>query len=40
MKAARNARNFKTSDAIRAETQTAAGIFIEQTKDGVRWRRK
>jgi cysteinyl-tRNA synthetase len=40
MKAARNARDFKTSDAIRAETQTAAGIVIEQTKDGVRWRRK
>jgi len=40
MKAARNARDFKTSDAIRAETQTAAGIIIEQTKDGVRWRRK
>jgi len=40
MKAARSARDFKTSDAIRAETQTAAGIIIEQTKDGVRWRRK
>ena len=40
MKAARNARDFKTSDSIRAETQTAAGIIIEQTKDGVRWRRK
>jgi cysteinyl-tRNA synthetase len=40
MKVARNARDFKTSDAIRAETQTAAGIIIEQTKDGVRWRRK
>jgi len=40
MKAARNARDFKTSDAIRAATQTAAGIVIEQTKDGVRWRRK
>ena len=40
MKAARVARDFKTSDAIRAETQSAAGIIIEQTKDGVRWRRK
>ena len=40
MEAARRARDFKTSDAIRAETQTAAGIIIEQTKDGIRWRRK
>jgi cysteinyl-tRNA synthetase len=40
MKAARAARDFKTSDAIRAETQTAAGIIIEITKDGIRWRRK
>jgi cysteinyl-tRNA synthetase len=39
MEAARRARNFKTSDAIRAEL-TAAGIVIENTKDGVRWRRK
>jgi len=39
MKAARHARNFKASDAIRAEL-TAAGILIEQTKDGIRWRRK
>src|SRR5271155_464599 len=30
---ARSRRDFKTSDAIRAETQTAAGIIIEQTKD-------
>jgi cysteinyl-tRNA synthetase len=37
---ARNRRDFKTSDAIRAETQTAAGIIIEQTKDGIRWRKK
>src|SRR5271163_1955931 len=36
MKAARGARGFKTSAAIRAETQTAAGIIIEQTKDGIR----
>jgi cysteinyl-tRNA synthetase len=39
MEAARRFRNFKTSDAIRAEL-TAAGIVIENTKDGVRWRRK
>ncbi len=39
MEAARRARNFKTSDALRAEL-TAAGIIIENTKDGVRWRRK
>jgi cysteinyl-tRNA synthetase len=39
MNAARKARDFKTSDALRAEL-TARGILIEQTKDGVRWRRK
>ena len=39
MEQARRARNFKQSDAIRAELG-AAGILIEQTKDGVRWRRK
>ena len=39
MDAARKSRNFAASDAIRAEL-TAAGILIEQTKDGVRWRRK
>jgi len=39
MEAARKARNFKVSDAIRAEL-IAAGILIENTKDGVRWRRK
>jgi cysteinyl-tRNA synthetase len=39
MGAARTARNFKLSDALRAEL-TAAGIVIENTKDGVRWRRK
>src|ERR1700729_3214593 len=38
MKAARTARDFKASDAIRTEL-TAAGIIIEQTKDGIRWRR-
>jgi cysteinyl-tRNA synthetase len=39
MGAARNARNFKLSDTLRAELITA-GIIIENTKDGVRWRRK
>ena len=39
MEAARKARNFKVSDALRAEL-VAAGILIENTKDGVRWRRK
>jgi len=39
MKAARSAKEFARSDAIRAKL-TAAGIIIEQTKDGVRWRRK
>jgi cysteinyl-tRNA synthetase len=39
MEAARNARNFKASDALRAEL-TSAGVVIENTKDGVRWRRK
>jgi len=39
MKAARDARDFKASDALRAEL-ASAGIIIEQTKDGVRWRRK
>ena len=39
MTAARAARDFKTSDALRAEL-IAAGILVENTKDGVRWRRK
>src|ERR1700758_5299499 len=39
MKAARTARDFKKSDAIRAELGEA-GILIEITKDGIRWRRK
>jgi cysteinyl-tRNA synthetase len=39
MEAARRGRNFKVSDTLRAEL-TAAGIVIENTKDGVRWRRK
>src|SRR5579863_8069733 len=39
MKAARTARDFKRSDAIRTELGEA-GILIEITKDGIRWRRK
>jgi cysteinyl-tRNA synthetase len=39
MEGARRARNFKVSDALRAEL-TGAGVVIENTKDGVRWRRK
>ena len=39
MKAARTARDFKKSDAIRAEL-TEGGVLIEITKDGIRWRRK
>lgn len=39
MEAARRSRNFKSSDALRTEL-TTAGIIIENTKDGVRWRRK
>ena len=39
MNQARAARKFDVSDSIRAEL-LAAGIIIEITKDGVRWRRK
>ncbi len=39
MRAARTRRDFKASDALRAEL-TAKGILVEITKDGVRWRRK
>jgi cysteinyl-tRNA synthetase len=39
MESARRSRNFHASDAIRAEL-TSAGILVEITKDGVRWRRK
>jgi cysteinyl-tRNA synthetase len=39
MEAARKGRNFKVSDALRAEL-IAAGILVENTKDGIRWRRK
>jgi len=39
MKAARAARDFKTSDLLRAEL-AEAGIIVEITKDGIRWKRK
>jgi cysteinyl-tRNA synthetase len=39
MTAARVARDYAASDRIRAEL-TADGIVVEQTKEGVRWRRK
>jgi len=39
MESARKSRNFKVSDALRAQL-TSAGIIVENTKDGVRWRRK
>src|SRR5437016_1887457 len=39
MEAARRARNFQLSDAIRGQL-TSAGLLVEITKDGVRWRRK
>jgi len=37
--AARRARDFKTSDAIRAQL-AEAGVILEDTKDGLRWKRK
>jgi len=39
MEAARRARDFKTSDAIRVQL-TDTGVVVEITKDGVRWHRK
>jgi cysteinyl-tRNA synthetase len=39
METARRSRNFKVSDAIRAELG-ALGIVVEVTKDGARWKRK
>jgi cysteinyl-tRNA synthetase len=39
MKAARAARDFAKSDAIRNQLADA-GILVEITKDGIRWRRK
>jgi cysteinyl-tRNA synthetase len=37
--AARRSRDFKASDALRAQLADA-GIIVEDTKDGVRWKRK
>jgi cysteinyl-tRNA synthetase len=37
--AARTAKDFKTSDAVRDEL-LAQGVILENTKDGVRWKRK
>jgi cysteinyl-tRNA synthetase len=37
--AARKARNFARADEIRAEL-LEKGIVIEDTRDGVRWKRK
>jgi cysteinyl-tRNA synthetase len=39
IESARRARDFKTSDALRAEL-AVAGILVENTKAGVRWRRR
>jgi cysteinyl-tRNA synthetase len=39
MDQARKAKNFAASDKLRAEL-TAAGVIVEITKDGVRWKRK
>jgi len=39
MESARKSRNFRVSDALRGEL-TTAGIIVENTKDGVRWKRK
>jgi cysteinyl-tRNA synthetase len=36
--AARKARDFKTADAIRDQLN-AMGIILEDTKDGVKWKR-
>jgi cysteinyl-tRNA synthetase len=36
---ARRARDFKKSDAVRAQL-AAAGVVLEDTKDGVRWKRR
>jgi cysteinyl-tRNA synthetase len=37
--AAKKARDFSRADAIRAQL-TEAGIVVEDTKDGIRWKRK
>jgi cysteinyl-tRNA synthetase len=37
--AAKKSRDFARSDAIRKQL-TEAGIVVEDTKDGIRWKRK
>ena len=37
--AAKKARDFARADSIRAQLD-AGGIIVEDTKDGVRWKRK
>jgi cysteinyl-tRNA synthetase len=37
--AAKRARDFARSDAIRSQL-AEAGVILEDTKDGVRWKRK
>ncbi|HEY6248526.1 MAG TPA: cysteine--tRNA ligase, partial [Candidatus Angelobacter sp.] len=37
--AAKKARDFAKADAIRTQL-TEAGILVEDTKDGIRWRRR
>jgi cysteinyl-tRNA synthetase len=37
--AAKKARDFARSDAIRRQL-SEAGIIVEDTKDGIRWKRK
>jgi cysteinyl-tRNA synthetase len=39
MRSARGARDFKKSDSLRAQLADA-GIIVEITKDGIRWKRK
>ena len=39
MEQARKSRDFKSSDTIRGEL-ASAGVIVESTKDGTRWRRK
>jgi cysteinyl-tRNA synthetase len=39
MEQARRSRDFKASDTIRGELNNA-GVIVEITKDGIRWRRK
>ncbi len=38
--AARKAKDFKTCDAIRAQLLAEQGVMLENTKDGVRWKRR